>query len=267
MAETEHSIAANGLQIHYRESGHGQPLLLLHGGTATSGSWSSQLPIFAEHFRVLAPDSRGHGKTDNPSGQLSYGLMAQDVAAFIEALGLEKPLVLGYSDGGQIALELGMNYPDVAEALVVGGVSFRFGHTYYEGLRSWGFESAADVNGDTLQRVNPDWLQYLKMEHVRSDDPNHWQSLLEQISRMWFSPQTYTEEQVSAISAPTLIFLGDRDELNDVDQNVEMYRLIPDAELAIVPNANHFTAADEMSNRVVLQFLQRHTPADPATAV
>ena len=109
------SIRANGLEIHYRELGQGPPLVLLHGGTLTSGSWASHLPIFAERFRVLAPDSRGHGKTRNPAGHLSYRQMADDIAAFIEALGLEKPMVLGYSDGGQVALELGLHYPELTD--------------------------------------------------------------------------------------------------------------------------------------------------------
>jgi pimeloyl-ACP methyl ester carboxylesterase len=105
-------IEANGLRVYYEVCGEGEPLLLIHGGTATSQSWTSHLPAFTEHFRVFAPDSRGHGRTDNP---------ADDVAALIKALGLQRPLVLGYSDGGQIALELGMRYPGLARALVLGG--------------------------------------------------------------------------------------------------------------------------------------------------
>lgn len=264
-AETEHSIAANGLQIYYRESGHGQPLVLLHGGTATSGSWSAHLPTFAERFRVLAPDSRGHGKTDNPTGQLSYQLMAHDVAAFIEALGLEKPLVLGYSDGGQIALELGISYPELTAGLVVGAASYKFGPTYFQGLKSWGFDSAADVNGDTLQRTNPDYLNYLQSEHARPDDPDHWQTLLQQIGQLWFSVTDYSEEQLHSIRTPTLLYLGDRDELNDIDQQVEMYHHIAEAELAIVPHADHFSAGEDMSNPPVLRFLERHTQVGTTT--
>jgi pimeloyl-ACP methyl ester carboxylesterase len=107
-------IEANGLTIYYEVCGEGEPLLLIHGGTATCSSWASHLPAFTQHFRVFAPDSRGHGRTDNPAGELAYRPMADDVAALIEALGLQRPLVLGYSDGGQIALELGMRYPELA---------------------------------------------------------------------------------------------------------------------------------------------------------
>ena len=111
-----------------------------------------------------------------------------------------------------------------------------------------------------MQRTNPDWVAYLKSEHARSDDPDYWQSLLQQISGMWYSVQDYSNDQLATISAPTLIFLGDRDELNDLEQNVAAYRHIPHAELAIVPNADHVAAGEELSNRIVLGFLERHRP-------
>ena len=85
-----------------------------------------------------------------------------------------------------------------------------------------------------MQRTDPEWVKYLKSEHARSDDPDYWQSLLRQISGMWYSVQDYSMDQLATISTPTLLFLGDRDELNDLEQNVAAYRHIPGAELAIV---------------------------------
>lgn len=122
-------VNANGLNIHYKEYGQGHPLILLHGGPAALDAWGDHLPTFAEHFRVIALDSRGHGKTVNPMGTLSYSMMADDVAAFIKALGLTKPLVSGYSDGDQIALELGIRNPDLPGALVLGGTLSKFTET------------------------------------------------------------------------------------------------------------------------------------------
>ena len=86
-------IEANGLRIYYGVHGEGEPLLLVHGGTATSQSWASHLPAFTEHFRVFAPDSRGHGRTDNLTGELGYRVKADDVAALVGALGLQRPLI------------------------------------------------------------------------------------------------------------------------------------------------------------------------------
>ena len=125
-AYTGSYVSANGLHVYYDEYGQGEPLILLHGGTLSSQMWQAQIPTFSAHFRVLIPDSRGHGRTDNPSGTFSYRLLADDFAAFVEAFGLHRPLIYGYSDGGQIALELGMRYPTLAQALVVCAAHFGF---------------------------------------------------------------------------------------------------------------------------------------------
>ncbi len=100
--ETQHGhfIHANGLDIYYHEHGQGQPLLLIHGGTLSGESWQPYRTAFAEHYRVIAPDSRGHGRTANPTGTLSFGLLADDMVALVQALDLHKPLICGYSDGG-----------------------------------------------------------------------------------------------------------------------------------------------------------------------
>lgn len=102
-------VRANGTDIYYVEAGQGEPLLLLHGGLVSNGAaWDgspiayvSHLATFAPHFRVIAPDTRGHGRTSNPErGAISYAQLVDDVVALIDALGLERPLLCGFSDGG-----------------------------------------------------------------------------------------------------------------------------------------------------------------------
>ena len=167
-------IEANELKIYYEAYGEGEPLLLIHGGTATSQSWASHLPAFTEHFRVFAPDSRGHGRTDNPTGDLGYRVMADDVAALIGALGLQRPLVLGYSDGGQIALELGIRYPGLARALVLGGTQFRFSEAYLEAARALlGIAEGEEVDTGKLEREQPDWVAYLREAHGHVYGPRY----------------------------------------------------------------------------------------------
>jgi len=253
-------IEANGLNIYYEEYGKGEPLILLHGGTATLRSWQEHIPAFAEYYRVIALDSRGHGKTNNPAGELSYSMMADDVAAFSQALNLNKPLVFGYSDGGQIALEMGMRYPDLTNALVLGGACYRFPEQYFEALKGFGVDKpgTAPLDFERMQREAPDWVQYLEAEHARTDDPDYWKILMEQISILWWNVQDYRVEDLQKITAPTLILQGDRDEGVDVEQAVEMYRGIPNAELAVLPNASHGQLG-ELSNSVVIDFLKRHT--------
>ena len=231
----------NGLNMYYEESGSGPPLILLHGGTVTSGMWEAHIPAFARHFRVIAPDSRGHGKTNNPAGALSYRLMADDVAALALALELDGPLICGYSDGGQIALEIAMRYPDLAEALVIGAAWYRFSDVYLDFLRAMGLESSGKVDFQIARSLAPDLVELWETEHTWSTDPDYWQTLLTQIAVMWWTPLDYTPADFQQITAPTLILMGDRDGLVELEQAIELYRLIPGAELAILPDKTHMT--------------------------
>ena len=115
-----HTIELNGAALYYEERGHGDPLVLVHGGLASGAQWAPVAGELTDRFRVITPDSRGHGRSTNPSGKLSYPGIADDLAALIAALGLRDPVVGGWSDGGQVALELGARHPGAAGALIVG---------------------------------------------------------------------------------------------------------------------------------------------------
>jgi pimeloyl-ACP methyl ester carboxylesterase len=261
MTPAETYIEANGLRVYYEAYGEGEPLLLLHGGTATSRSWASHLPAFTEHFRVFAPDSRGHGRTDNPTGELGYHLMADDVAALIKALGLQRPLVLGYSDGGQIALELGMRYPGMAGALVLGGTQFRFSEAYLEAVRE--LLSIADgeegVDTERLKREQPDLIAYLREGHGHVYGPEYWKTYVRQIASLWMTPLRYTDEDLAAVTDPVLLLVGDRDGVS-TEESVELFRLLPNAELAVAPASDHsfIEAKASLFDALALDFLVRH---------
>lgn len=254
-----HYVRVNGMDMFYEDYGVGRPLILLHGGRSTSQTWQPFLPILTPHFRVITPDSRAHGRSNNPTGVLSYRLMANDIAAFIQALNLVKPFVFGYSDGGQIALELGMHYPTIPEALVIGAAWYKFSPIYLNTMKSAGFESPGEVNFGRIQTESPEWVEEMKRDHVSSVDPDYWQTLLKQISVMWWTALDYTRKDFQKIVAPSLVLLGDRDGIIELQQAVDMYQFIPNAELFIIPKADHFTAPCELSMRIVLDFLLRHS--------
>lgn len=255
MTTHEDVVEANGLKMYYQEVGTGDPVILLHGGTATGNSWQDHVQAYAKHFRVIAPDWRGHGKTNNPGGQFDYHTLADDIVAFAQALGLNKPFICGYSDGGQITLDLGIRHPDVAGGLGIGGACYKFTDLYFNNLRNMGFVAPGDVKTD---QMDDDWRGYLETEHQRDDDPEYWKTLVKQISHMWWRPLDYTEDDLRKITAPTLITLGDRDGV-EVEQMVEMYRLMPRAELGIIPHADHGGGVGELYKNMVLEFLLRHS--------
>jgi pimeloyl-ACP methyl ester carboxylesterase len=238
-AEEGQYLAANGLFIYYRESGEGQPLVLLHGATDTHQLWQSHLPELSRHFRVITPDSRGHGRTLNPTRELSYRLLADDLAGLITELQLDKPYVFGYSDGGQAVLDFGMRYPHLPGALVIGGVWYRFSQEYLAAITAAGFEKPGRVNWEVYQRhAPPDWQEILRGAHTDSD-PDYPRILLESLARLWWTPLNYVEADFKKITAPALIIMGERDEMIPLAEAREMASLIPGAELAIIPGARH----------------------------
>ena len=253
-------VEANGLRVYYEAYGEGEPLLLIHGGTATSQSWASHLPAFAEHFRVFAPDSRGHGRTDNPTGELGYRVMADDVAALVGALGLRRPLVLGYSDGGQIALELGMRYPGLSRALVLGGTQFRFSEAYLQDVRALlGIAKGEEVDPERLEREQPDWVAYLREAHGHVYGPEYWKTYVKGIAALWLTPLRYTSEDFAAVTDPVLLLVGDRDGVS-TEESVELFRLLPNAELAVAPGSDHgfIEAKAGLFDALALDFLLRY---------
>ncbi|HUV26814.1 MAG TPA: alpha/beta hydrolase [Anaerolineales bacterium] len=101
-------VQVNGLHTYYETYGEGIPVILLHGGLETCHKWAPAIPLLSKNYKVFTPDTRGHGRTDNPSGKFSYALMAEDIALFIDSLDLQDPVVVGYNNGGQSALHMAM---------------------------------------------------------------------------------------------------------------------------------------------------------------
>jgi pimeloyl-ACP methyl ester carboxylesterase len=262
-SHNQHYVHANGLQIAYEVYGAGPPLILIHGGLGTAGDWHAHSAAFAERFQVFAPDSRGHGRTDNPAGHLNYRAMAGDVAAFADALGLQKPLIYGYSDGGQIALEVAMQYPGMARAVVASAAALTLSDRARVRVEElMGNASEPNVDLEAVEAVLGDYVHDLRRMHAPVYGEGYLQEFLNQSKALWLTQHDYTAVDLQRIAVPMLILLGDRDESITVEEAVEMYRMIPAAELAIVPATNHSGAGDsKVVTGIVLDFLKRHSPS------
>lgn len=232
-------LECNGIRVFYVEAGSGPPLILLHGATDTHQLWRPHLAGLTPQYRVIMPDSRGHGRTLNPSRRLSYQLLADDLAGLIGALDLTQPYLCGYSDGGQAVLDFGLRYPGLAGALVIGGAWYRFSEAYRAGISAAGFVEPGRVDWTLYQRIAPpDWQDRLRSAHF-DPDPDYPRILLEALARLWWTPLNYQAADFQQISDPTLILLGEKDEMIPVAEAREMAALIPGAELAIIGDARH----------------------------
>lgn len=261
MTPTSQTLQLGDLEVNYLEQGEGQPLLLLHGGTATSDSWRHSLPQLARRYRVIAPDTRGHGRTNNPAQQLNYPQLADDVANLVAALGLHRPIVVGYSDGGQTALELALRHESLASALVFGGTVTRPTPKYVETLGMWGFIAPGQLDLDLVAQVFGPHLAHIQTAHAHHYGPDYWQTLLTQLSHLWLELPEYTDRQLGAISAPSLVISGDRDELGSIEECLRLFRLAQNAELALLPGAGHDAVDRKAFWTLVQDFLDRRIEA------
>jgi len=252
-------IDINGARIFYEEHGAGDPLVLLHGGLMSSASWAGVVPLLSERYRVITPDSRGHGRSSNPAGRLSYEQLADDAAELIAALGVQRPAVGGWSDGGQAVLELAIRHPDVARVLVIGGALFDFGESYRRSMReAFGTDVPEAVEVDRIEATLGEGLPWFRSMYAGDDQG--WHAFLRQSVDMWFAYEGVREEEFRGIGAPALVIIGDRDELVPVEVAVAMYRMLPEGELAICPGATHGLPVTHATwfAETLREFLDRH---------
>ncbi|MHA2303373.1 MAG: alpha/beta fold hydrolase [Candidatus Thorarchaeota archaeon] len=260
MTDDGHYAEVNGLKMFYIDKGKGMPLVLLHGGIATAQfQWGPSIPIFSKDFRIIAPDSRGQGKTNNPDGTFSYRVMADDIAGLIQELDLEKPYVCGWSDGGQIALEIGIRHPAIARAIVAGGVLSEITDYYIDFMKSMGLNAPGDFDLDMFREKFPDFLAAASEIHSPIYGPDYWKQLFVNISKMWMDPDAFPGESIHKIKIPTLVLQADRDEAISLEEAIKIYRKIPRAELAVVPGSDHaaMMTKPEAFCSVITEYLMR----------
>ena len=244
------------LRVHYLQTGSGPPLVLLHGGLATAEmSWNTPLSLLAEDFQLVAPDTRAHGGTNHPGGELSYPQFADDLAAFLDAVGIDRPVLIGHSDGGQTALEFGLRYPGRAAGLVLSGTMSEPTADYLAGIRRWGFTGPGDVDIDRIIADFGDDLEPMRAAHGRAGDDAGWLEYLQQISTLWHTVPSYTADQLGGVTDPTLVITGDRDELADLDQARRLFDGLPGAQLGVVPGAGHGAADEAIFWQLVRRFV------------
>ena len=129
-------ITVNGVQINYQVKGQGRPIVLVHGNGEHGGIFKELTGRLAENFTVYTPDSRCHGKSQM-TDDISYDLMAEDTAAFIKELNIEKPVLYGFSDGGIVGLLIAINHPELLSELIVSGANISPKGIKWYSLLAW----------------------------------------------------------------------------------------------------------------------------------
>ncbi len=225
------------VQTYYEEHGAGEPLVLLHPGLADSRAFDDWMPELTGHFRVFRPDRRGHGRTADVAGPITYELMLQDTIAFVEGVVGGPAHVLGHSVGAPLGLLLALRRPDLVRSLVFSGGVF-----HHEGWTP----GSIDLDEETTEFFAGYWGA------VAPDGPEHFHVVKAKLDRMNREEPTLTVDDLAGYPGPVLVVVGDRDHEIHPAHTLALFKGLPQAQLAVLPGMGH----GDIDLHVVLRFLR-----------
>ena len=257
------------LNVHYEVEGEGYPLVLLHGGGSRSQSFEEMVPTLSKHFKVHIYDHRGFGETERPAEpKLSHDLWREDLAGILDALGLEKVALGGWSLGGGIALDFTVNYPSrVSHLICMGSASPRLERTDRSGFerRRALIERGAtpeEIVAETFEFTkkafsphsvehNPQAVEAIRQEHLRNDPHAYLEMILANENRPKIGGR------LGEISCPTLLLVGEHDGRTPVPQSEDLNKAIGSSLMKIIPNCGHFYGYEqpEAASQAMIAFL------------
>jgi len=260
---TGHYAEVNGLNLYFETHGAGRPLILLHGGLGSGEMFGPILPALAERHQIIAPDLQGHGRTADIDRPIDVRLMADDIAALIEHLGLDEPDVVGYSLGGGVALLTAIKYPAMVRRLVAASAHIRRDAIYPEMLAQQGQVSAAAAD---FLKDTPMYQLYQRVAPRPEDFPR----LLDKMGAGMAQDFDLTE-QVRGLQVPTMFVAADAD-MAPPSHYVEVFGLLDGGlrdggwtgdgrpkgghALAILPGLTHYNIfSSPLFGAVTLAFL------------
>jgi len=232
----------NGIRLWYAEFGHGEPVILIHGGLANSNYWGLQIPVLAEHYHVIVLDSRGHGRSTRNGTPLRYQLMASDVLGLMNYLHIRKAAVVGWSDGAIIGLEIAIHHPERLTRL------FAFAAN----------SDPSQVKDLSKSPVFTAFFERAATEYAQlSPTPTQYKDFRASVEQLWTGKPNLSDDQLSHITVPTWIVDADHDEAIKREAPDHIAGLIPGSGELILPGVSHFAFIQDpiMFNEAVLHFL------------
>jgi pimeloyl-ACP methyl ester carboxylesterase len=241
--------APTGTRISWEEFGNpsGPPVVVLHAGFGTTTVMVGQIEqLAAASMRVIAIDSRGQGKSTDTALEMTYEMMSDDVIAVMDALRIERAAVVGWSDGGNIGLDLARRYGGRITKVVAFGAN----HSP-DGIAASEVQQFKDLKADS-PLVWP--LRHLYEKS--SPTPEKWAELFEKQKRLLLSQPNWSFDELHAVAAPVLLVNGEHDVVS-LAHAMEMKNAIPGARLEIIPGEDHMVplANPEVLKPLMLAFL------------
>ncbi|HEV7621712.1 MAG TPA: alpha/beta hydrolase [Flavisolibacter sp.] len=202
-----------------------EPVILLHGGFASSDDWGFEVPLLSRTHKVIVVDSRGHGRSSMSGQLLSYSLMASDVLQLMNYLEIKKASIVGWSDGGIIGLILAVKYPERVNKLFTYGTNYNV-----SAYKTEPFDSTLAAHFMARVQAN-----YRKL----SPTPDDFGKLRKALGKMYSIEPDIKPDEIRTIKAPTVIACGQYEQFIKLEHFQELAHLIPNAKLVILPDVSH----------------------------
>lgn len=248
-------LQLNDIQLHYEEYGSGPALFLVHGFSGAGVVWSNFVPAFAENYRVIVPDLRGHGGSTGNVETIHHNRFAADLLALMDALDLETAHFVGHSSGGMCLLFIGEDAPQRANSLTLVSATY----TFDERAKAYMRKVADELESQ------PAAIEISRKLHGAVHGEDCWKKHRQAFRNFTLDARElpFQPADLARIPVPVFILHGDRDEFFPVDIPSTLYNAIPNAELCILPKTTHGlpTERSELLIRLVSEFLERASRA------
>jgi pimeloyl-ACP methyl ester carboxylesterase len=247
-------VEVNGMHMYYEVSGEGDPLVVLHGAYMNIPSMGAIIPKLAETHRVYALEFQGHGRTTDIDRPITYPNLADDVAAFMDAMGLETTDVFGYSMGAIAGLQLAIRHPEKVNKLAAASVAYD--------ADGWQPAFKAIIPTMTVEMILD--MPFAEDYRRLAPNPDGFPALVEKLIALEHEPMAW-EEDVKALKTPVLIITGDAD-VATLEHSVAMFRLLgggvmgdmgkplPESRLAVMPATSHTAVIGQVE--LLLAFIE-----------
>ena len=242
-------ITLSNTKIYYEEYGAGTPLLLLHGGFGSISDFQHVIKELSNQFKIIAIDSPGHGRSELVDA-MSFNVMASMYSEFIDILNLESVYVIGYSDGGIVAMLLAAQRPDKVKKIVVSGAN-----THMSGLKLEVLESLQQLSPELIETYNKEWLTAYQS---KSPDKDNWKKYINDMKKMYAIEEIISPEILAQIKSRVLVVYGDKDVIK-LEHGLEIHRTISGSEFCILPDTPHeiFSAKPGLISKILIAFFNK----------
>lgn len=223
------------ISLYYQEKGTGEPFILLHGNGENGTYFNNQIKFFSDRYKMIAVDTRGHGKSPRGTAPFTMEQFAMDLNELMIRLEISKAIILGFSDGANIAMKFALKYPDKIKALILNGGN----------LNTKGIKRVTQIPIEIGYKIT-------KLFAEKSEDAKHNMELL----GLMVNEPNIKSYELHSIQVPTLVIVGTRDMIKRTHTE-EIAKNIPNAKLSVI-QGNHFIANKESNkfNKEVEIFLQ-----------